>query len=79
MGRFLRIFGYAVAGFVGAFVLAATLGVLFLLPADGGGDAGGRAMSIFFALGPAAGIIGAIAGIVFALTRPRKPTDPPAL
>lgn len=78
MRGFLRILGYAIGGFVGAFVLTVVSGVLFLLPAGGGGDAGGTAMGIFFALGPAGGVVGAIAGIMFGLTRRGKPTDPPA-
>ena len=69
----LRIIGFALAGFVAGYVITASLGVLLLLPADGGGDAGGTAMGIFFALGPLGGVIGAVAGVVVSLRRRRKP------
>ncbi len=78
MKRFWRTVLLAVLGFLGGFVLAAILGVLFLLPADGGGDAGGTAMGIFFGLAPAGGVIGAIAGVVYALTRRGKSEDTPS-
>jgi hypothetical protein len=35
-------------------------------------------MGIFFGLGPAAGVVGVIAGILFGLARRRKPSGPPA-
>lgn len=47
----LRLLAHALAGLVLGYILTAALGVIFLLPADGGGDAGGTAMGIFFGLG----------------------------
>lgn len=78
MAGFLRLLLHALAGLVGAYLLTVVLGVLFLLPAGGGGDAGGTAMGIFFGLGPMGGALGAIAGLLFGLSRRRKSNVPPA-
>lgn len=77
MGAFLRILGFAVAGFVAAYLLSVILALL-LLPPAGSGDSGGREMGIFFVIGPLSGIVGTVVAILFGLGRRRKPSSPPA-
>jgi hypothetical protein len=69
--RVLKAIGFAILGFIAAFVMTAALG-LMLIPGHAG-DSGGREMFVFFGLGPLGGLIGAIAGFVICLMRDRKP------
>jgi hypothetical protein len=69
----LRLFGYALLGLIGGFVLTAVLGLL-LIP-GAGGDNGGREMFVFFGLAPLGGIVGAAAAMIFAAQRTRKSQD----